>query len=108
MNQTLLSARIAEAHALRYTPAGLPALDLRLEHESEVTEAGQARQVKVEIRAVAFGTDAETLSRQAVGSGFRFTGFLAAPRHGKHPVLHIQSFQASSVADRPSALSSTD
>jgi len=42
---------------------------------------------------VAFGTDAETLARQAIGSAFRFTGFLAAPRHGKHPVLHIQSFQ---------------
>ncbi len=93
MNQTILSARIAETAALRYTPAGLPALDLRLEHESETLEAGQKRQVKVEIKAVAFGTDAETLSRQAVGSGFRFTGFLAAPRHGKHPVLHIQSFQ---------------
>ena len=47
----------------------------------------------MEIRAVAFGTEAETLARQAIGSGFRFTGFLAAPRHGKHPVLHIQSFQ---------------
>ena len=93
MNQTILSARIAEAAALRYTPAGLPALDLRLEHESETLEAGLKRQVKVEIKAVAFGTDAETLSRQAIGSGFRFTGFLAAPRHGKHPVLHIQSFQ---------------
>jgi len=93
LNQTILSARIAEAAALRYTPAGLPAIDLRLEHESETLEAGQKRQVRVEIKAVAFGTDAETLSRQAVGSGFRFTGFLAAPRHGKHPVLHIQSFQ---------------
>ncbi|HEX7890259.1 MAG TPA: primosomal replication protein N [Ramlibacter sp.] len=93
MNQTLLSARIAEAKPLRYTPAGLPALDLRLEHESETVEAGTRRQVKVEIRAVAFGTDAETLSRQAIGSSFRFTGFLAAFRHGKHPVLHIQSFQ---------------
>ena len=69
------------------------ALDLTLEHESEALEAGSTRQVKAEIRAVAFGTDAETLARQAVGSGFRFTGFLAAPRHGKHPVLHIQSFQ---------------
>ena len=77
MNQTILSARIAEAKALRYTPAGLPAIDLRLEHESEALEAGQKRQVKVEIRAVAFGTDAETLARQAVGSGFGFTGFLA-------------------------------
>ena len=93
MNQTILSARIAEAQALRYTPAGLPALDLRLEHESETLEAGTQRQVRVEIRAVAFGTDAETLARQAIGSGLRFTGFLAAPRHGKHPVLHIQSFQ---------------
>ena len=93
MNQTILSARIAEAKPLRYTPAGLPALDLRLEHESQAPEAGAMRQVKVEIRAVAFGTDAETLARQAIGSGFRFTGFLAAARHGKHPVLHIQSFQ---------------
>ena len=93
MNQTVLSARIAEAAALRYTPAGLPAIDLRLEHESDTLEAGQRRQVKLEIRAVAFGVDAETLARQAIGSGFRFTGFLAAPRHGKHPVLHIQSFE---------------
>ena len=71
----------------------MPALDLTLEHESEALEAGQRRQVKVEIRAVAFGTDAETLSRQAIGSAFRFEGFLAAFRNGKHPVLHIQSFQ---------------
>jgi primosomal replication protein N len=93
VNQTILSARIAEAKPLRYTPAGLPALDLTLEHASEALEAGQRREVKVEIRAVAFGADAETLARQAIGSGFRFTGFLAAFRHGKHPVLHIQSFQ---------------
>jgi primosomal replication protein N len=93
VNQTILSARIAEAKPLRYTPAGLPAVDLLLEHESETVEAGSKRRVLVEMRAVAFGTDAETLARQAIGSGFRFTGFLAAPRHGKHPVLHIQSFQ---------------
>ena len=93
MNQTILSARIAEAKPLRYTPAGLPALDLTLEHASELAEAGLQREVKVEIRAVAFGTDAETLARQAIGSALRFSGFLAAPRHGKHPILHIQSFQ---------------
>jgi primosomal replication protein N len=93
VTQTILSARIAEATALRYTPAGLPALDLRLEHESELLEAGARRQVKVELKAVAFGTQAETLVKQAIGSGFRFTGFLAAARGGKHPVLHIQSFE---------------
>ena len=93
MNQVLLSAAIAEAKPLRYTPAGLPALDLQLEHESEVVEAGGKRQVKAAIRAVAFGPQAETLARQAVGSHWRFAGFLATPRNGKHPVLHIQEFQ---------------
>ena len=95
MNQLLLNAGIAEASALRYTPAGLPALDLRLEHESEVTEAGQVRQVKVAIKAVAFGSVAETLRQQAIGSSWRFTGFLATPRNGKYAVLHIQSFHPS-------------
>ena len=94
MNQLVLSARIAQANALRYTPAGLPALDCNLEHESEGTEAGQARQVKVAIRAVAFGSVAETLGKQAIGSSWQFTGFLATPRNGKHPVLHIESFKA--------------
>ena len=92
MNQLVLSARIAQAGALRYTPAGLPALDFQLEHESELTEAGQARQVKVAIKAVAFGAVAETLGRQPIGSSWDFTGFLATPRNGKHPVFHIQSF----------------
>ena len=93
MNRVELSARIAEAKALRYTPAGLPALDLMLDHESEASEAGQVRQVKVEVKAVAFGSQAETLSRQPIGSQWIFCGFLATPRNGKHPRLHIQSFQ---------------
>ena len=89
----MLRASVVEASPLRHTPAGLPALDLGLEHESEVTEAGQLRQVRVAIKAVAFGSVAETLRQQAIGSSWKFTGFLATPRNGKHPVLHIQSFQ---------------
>jgi len=92
VNQLVLSARIAQASALRYTPAGLPALDCSLEHESELSEAGQARQVKAAIKAVAFGSVAETLVKQAIGSSWQFTGFLATPRNGKHPVFHIESF----------------
>ncbi len=96
MNQVVLTACIAQASVLRYTPAGLPALDFRLEHESELTEAGQQRQVKVAVKAVAFGGVAETLGQQAIGSHWKFTGFLATPRNGKHPVLHIQSFSKTS------------
>ncbi|XAH25101.1 primosomal replication protein N [Xylophilus sp. GW821-FHT01B05] len=92
-NQVILGASIAEVNAMRYTPAGLPALDLRLEHESKITEAGQPRDVKAAIKAVAFGSTAERLAKQAVGSIWRFSGFLATPRNGRHAVLHIQEFQ---------------
>ena len=94
MNHVALNARIAEIGALRHTPAGLPALDLRLEHESEVVEAGQPRQVKAAVKAVAIGSVAEAIARQPVGSPWGFTGFLATPRNGRHPVLHIQSFES--------------
>nr|WP_315235568.1 primosomal replication protein N [uncultured Limnohabitans sp.] len=93
MNLTELTACIAEQAALRYTPAGLPALDLILEHASEVQEAGQARKVQLKLRALAFGSLAETLVMQAVGSVWTFKGFLATPRQGKSVVLHIQEFQ---------------
>ncbi|RZL94383.1 MAG: primosomal replication protein N [Variovorax sp.] len=89
----MLTACVAELGALRFTPAGLPAIDLRLEHESTVTEAAQPRQVKAALKAVAFGAVAERLARQALGSLWRFQGFLATPGNGKHPVLHIQDFQ---------------
>ena len=92
-NSLVLTACVAELGALRYTPAGLPALDLKLEHESTVEEAGKPRQVKAALRAVAFGAIAERLARQALGSLWRFQGFLATPGNGKHPVLHIQDFQ---------------
>jgi primosomal replication protein N len=93
VNQLVLTACVAELGALRFTPAGLPAIDLRLEHESTITEAAQPRQVKAALKAVAFGAVAERLARQALGSLWRFQGFLATPRNGKHPVLHIQDFQ---------------
>jgi len=91
-NTLQLTACIAEAEAMRYTPAGLPALNLRLEHESEVLEAGGKRVVKVVVKAVAFGTLAERLAKQALGSVWRFNGFLANARRGKTVVFHIQEF----------------
>ncbi len=77
---------------MRYTPAGIPALNLKLAHSSSVQEAGQVRQVKAEMKALALGSNAERLANQAVGSIWRFTGFVATPRNGKHVVFHIQEF----------------
>lgn len=95
MNQLRLSARIAELHAPRTTPAGLPALDLLLEHESQATEAGLQRQVKAVIKAVAFADAALKLQQLPLGSEASFSGFVVSPRNGKGVVLHIQSFELS-------------
>ena len=92
-NQIALTACIAEVQSLRYTPAGLPALDLRLEHESQQQEAGIRREAKVAIKAVAFGTLAERLARQALGSHWEFQGFLASPRNVKCVFFFIQDIQ---------------
>ena len=92
-NHVVLTACIDELNALRYTPAGLPALDLRLAHESNQFEAGSPRKVSAAVKAVAFGALAERLARQAPGSSWRFQGFLATPRNSKTVVLHIQDVQ---------------
>ncbi|CAM3646599.1 primosomal replication protein N [Paracidovorax anthurii] len=92
-NTVALTACIAETKPLRYTPAGLPALDLLLEHASRQTEAGVQREVSAAVKAIAFGALAERLARQALGSLWTFQGFLATPRNGKGLVFHIQDIQ---------------
>ncbi|MDA8454621.1 primosomal replication protein N [Acidovorax sp. GBBC 3334] len=92
-NCVALTACIAETKPLRYTPAGLPALDLRLEHTSRQMEAGVQREVGAVVKAVAFGALAERLARQALGSLWTFRGFLATPRNAKGLVFHIQDIQ---------------
>ncbi len=92
VNRLILTASVIERDAMRYTPAGVPALNFLLEHASSVEEAGQVRQVKAALKAVALGTNAERLASQVAGSVWRFTGFLATPRNGRHVVFHIQEF----------------
>ena len=96
VNQLHLCATLSEVAALRFTPAGLPALDLQLDHESTIDEAGQARQVKAGIKAVTFGAVAERLARQPLGSRWQFSGFLSSGRGGKQIVFHIQEFETHS------------
>ena len=92
-NRVLVTATLAEVKTMRYTPAGLPALDMTLEHRSTLTEAGHPRQVNALLKAVAFGALAERLARQAIGSVWTFQGFLATPRNSKTLVLHVQDIQ---------------
>ena len=100
MNHVELTACIAELKPLRYTPAGIPAVNLILEHESEILETGLARKVKLTVKAVAFGALAEQTARITLGRAFRFTGFLVNARTSKGVVFHIQALHPTDLTDQ--------
>ncbi len=89
MNRLVLQAQLVERSALRYTPAGTPACDLGLKHESQTTEAGIVRRVALELRAVALGEVAQQLTRLPLGTNAGFAGFLANGRNGRGVVFHV-------------------
>jgi primosomal replication protein N len=93
MNRVVLSAQLVERGAVRYTPAGLPACDFSLKHESQVTEAGQPRQISMEMRAVAIGEIAQRLIKLEIGTAGSFAGFLTNQRNGRGAVLHVTEFE---------------
>ena len=93
MNRLLLSATLVERAALRYTPAGLPALDLSLKHESEVSEDGHPRQVSMEMKAVAIGAVSKGLLAQALGTASLYAGFVTSSRNKRGLLFHITSVE---------------
>ncbi len=100
MNRLLLTAILVERAALRYTPAGLPALDVGLKHESTVSEDGQARKVSMEMRAVAIGAITKQLLAAELGQMALYTGFITSARSGRGLLFHVTSVEAV-VSDKP-------
>ncbi len=92
----MLQAKLVERSTLRYTPAGLPALNFVLTHEGQASEDKQMRRVVVEVKSKAIG---EGITRQvqaiALGTEAVFTGFLAAARNGRGVVFHVNTVDAS-------------
>jgi primosomal replication protein N len=96
VNRLLLAARLIERRALRYTPAGLPALDFELKHESELSEDGQLRKVSMQIRAVAIGRITQPMAAMPLGAAGSFAGFLASARNGRGLLFHVTAIEPSS------------
>ena len=91
MNQLQIIATVLECQPLRYTPAGLPVLEMVLEHESKVVEAGRPRHVQLTIPAIAMGDLARMLAGTSMGTALRIEGFLASTRKGSSRLrLHLQ------------------
>ena len=89
-NRLTFDALLTERGDLRFTPAGIPAIDCSLHHESVQAEAGGERKVECELFAVAFGDVARELAGRPVGSAMKCEGFLARRyRTGITVALHI-------------------
>ena len=82
-----------ELGLVRYTPAGLMALDLGLKHEGEAQEAGRPRKVSMEIKAVAIGEICKRLQALGVGGQALFSGFLSNQRNGRGIVFHVTTVE---------------
>ena len=79
---------------LRFTPAGVPALDFELDHESMQIEAGGERRVACELAGIAIGPVAKELAGVVPGATIRCTGFLARRyRTGITIALHVNEFE---------------
>ena len=75
---------------MRYTPAGIPAVEFRLQHESEQDEAGAKRRINAEIAGIAFEAQARLLAKANLNTEIRLRGFLAAKsKRSKRLVLHV-------------------
>lgn len=92
-NLLYLTAQIIECGILRYTPAGIPALDLVLKHESWQEENGQKCLVKFELPAKILGEQALHWQHRK-NDMVEVRGVLAqrSQRFPK-PVLRIQNIQ---------------
>ena len=91
MNRLQLVATVVECQPLRYTPAGVPVLDLVLEHAGDVVEAGQTRHVELTLPTIAIGDLARMMARTPLGTALRIDGFLAPTRKGATRLrLHLQ------------------
>ena len=93
-NRTVLTGKLLERGVLRYTPAGVPAIDFRLGHESEQIEAEKPRRVECEMACVALGAPALLMKNASVGDSLQLTGFIAArSAKSQAPMLHVTNIE---------------
>ncbi|MDD5180657.1 MAG: primosomal replication protein N [Gallionellaceae bacterium] len=76
-NRFVVDGELVELDGLRYTPAGVARVALKIRNVSTQQEAGMPRQVQCEIPALALGAAAEAACRLQTGQRVRAEGFLA-------------------------------
>ena len=101
MNRVGLTAALLEREPIRYTPAGVPIVGLKLSHRSVQREAGVDRTVEMEISAIAADRVALRIDRIALGAELKLQGFLAPRRRNvKALVLHVTEFELNEITEK--------
>ena len=94
VNRFALDAILATRDPLRHTPAGIPAIECTLLHQSTQPEARGERKVECEMHAIAFGEVALALCEVGTGSALHCEGFVARRyRTGTSVALHMTRFE---------------
>ena len=94
-NEVVIDGRLLKLGALRRTPGGTPAIDLRISHDSVQSEAGRRRQVRCEVDAVALGEAAVSAATLRRNQPLRVNGFLARRSvSNRQLVLHVVASRA--------------
>ena len=76
-NRCVIDGELHELDDLRYTPAGVPRISLKIRHVSTQQEAGISRQIQCDIPAIALGEAAQQVARLQLSQSVRVEGFLA-------------------------------
>lgn len=93
-NELRLTANVVREDALRYTPAGLPVLQIWLNHQSRQSQEKMARDVSFEIQAVLIGEPAMKYAGRLTGQIVEVSGFIAQRSlRNQRLVLHIESIE---------------
>jgi primosomal replication protein N len=94
VNRLDVQGQVTELSPVRYTPAGIPVLEFLISHESEVTEAGQPRQLAFVLPVLAMGDLVQMAVTMGLGQAVRIQGFLAPVRKDSPRFrLHAQRIQ---------------
>lgn len=84
-----VTGEVAARSELRYTPAGLERIEIKLAHQSVQQQAGNPRQVRFELNALALGEVARQALGLTPGDRVKLEGFLA-PRSLNSSQLVLQ------------------
>jgi len=76
-NLLVIQGELLKVEELRFTPAGIPILNLIIGHLSEQVEAGMKRRVECEVNAMVMGDLAKTCQALTAGTAVKAAGFLA-------------------------------